>query len=94
MKFITGQSHIHTPRVAARAATLDQYRSRLLTIAQHGGYDTPESSLNLPFDALLLEEVEKMRATKVLVPLKYILLVGIGGSNLGAKAVYDALLGA
>jgi len=31
---------------------------------------------------------------KISPELRYIIVVGIGGSNLGAKAVYDALDGA
>ncbi|MDP3793734.1 MAG: hypothetical protein Q8R07_03195 [Candidatus Uhrbacteria bacterium] len=47
----------------------------------------------LPFDRGLINRVLKMKATKVNKKLKYVIVIGIGGSNLGAKAVYDAVYG-
>lgn len=57
------------------------------------GYDAWEGSINLPSDEALLEEVEKMKKEKKSRALKYVVVVGIGGSNLGTKAIYDALYG-
>ena len=61
--------------------------------AQAGGeiaYTAPESSLLLPFDARLLGRVNDA-AKRVRTPrLKYVIVVGIGGSALGTQAVYDA----
>jgi len=48
----------------------------------------------LPFDRGLINRVLKMRAAKVNKKLKYVIVIGIGGSNLGAKAIYDAMYGA
>lgn len=61
---------------------------------EDGGYDTPESSVNLPTDSATLQAVLAMAAEKVSPELKYIVNIGIGGSYLGTKAVYDALYGA
>lgn len=53
-----------------------------------------ESFARLPRDEKTLRETEAA-AKKVVAPsLRHILLIGIGGSNLGAKAIYDALYGA
>lgn len=62
-------------------------------IAKTGGYEAPESSVNLPSDNELVRNVLRVVHEKVTKNLKYIIVIGIGGSNLGAKAVYDALLG-
>ena len=56
-------------------------------------YTIPESALRLPFDKGLFE-VSRALATKLGGPkLNYVVVVGIGGSNLGTKAVYEALFG-
>jgi glucose-6-phosphate isomerase len=46
----------------------------------------------LPSDASVLSEVTSMVEKKKTDRLKYVYVIGIGGSNLGAMAVYDALL--
>lgn len=69
------------------------YLRHLRTVSQINTYDFPESSINLPFDNDLLEDVLKVKKEKVTGKLKYLIVVGIGGSNLGARAVYDALRG-
>ncbi|HET8670914.1 MAG TPA: hypothetical protein VFM05_09905, partial [Candidatus Saccharimonadales bacterium] len=56
-------------------------------------YAAQESSLNLPADEALLREVKRVADQKAGPKLKYSIVVGIGGSNLGAKAIYDALYG-
>lgn len=71
--------------------TLDGYKEHVRTVFEQGTYDAPESSINLPGDDALLIEVRGMVAKKITANLKYNIVVGIGGSNLGTKAVYDAL---
>lgn len=56
-------------------------------------YSKPESFISLPFDKRIKSQVEAVRDRKVGTSLKYIFVIGIGGANLGAKAVYDALFG-
>lgn len=53
-----------------------------------------ESSINVPDDTAMLKQVEELASQKAGDGLRYHIVVGIGGSNLGAKAVYDALGGA
>ena len=56
-------------------------------------YALAEASLRLPFDEALLKK-SQMLATKLAGPnLMYIVEIGIGGSNLGAKAVYETVSG-
>lgn len=71
--------------------TLDRYKEHVRTVFEQGLYDAPEGSINLPGDDALLIEVRGMIAKKVTANLKYNIVIGIGGSNLGTKVVYDAL---
>jgi len=71
---------------------LKSYTERLQAIRQSGEYTEFESSLNLPSDATLLDRVKELITEKVSPELKYHIVVGIGGSNLGTKAVYDAFM--
>lgn len=70
-----------------------QYNERLKAVWKKGGYDAPESSLNLPFDTTLLEIRARAHEMLAVSKLKYILVIGIGGSSLGSEAVYAALRG-
>ncbi len=70
---------------------LAPYISQISGIAALGEYKEPESSVHLPLDEGILNSVQAAYNEKVKTPLKYIVVAGIGGSNLGAKAVYDAL---
>lgn len=69
------------------------YIEHLIKIASNNSYQNDEASINLAFDDLLLEQVNNLVKNKVSTSLRYIFVVGIGGSNLGTKAVYDALYG-
>lgn len=73
--------------------TLQTYLKQLKKIADQEGYTTEESFLHLPFDAAILEQVKTTISQADLNPanLKHIIAIGIGGSCLGAKAIYDAL---
>jgi len=77
----------------AAVESLAGYTTRLRQVNESGAYDAPESSLNLPGDEALLARVKAVATEKVTEALKYSIVVGIGGSNLGTKAVYDALFG-
>ena len=60
---------------------------------EDGEYFTPESFLRLPYDGRMITKVLDLAKKKKTDNLKYVIVVGIGGSNLGAKAVYDAIYG-
>ncbi len=76
------------------AKKLKNYLSRLKDIHGSKNYASPESLINLPFDEESKNKALKLAEEKKTSALKYILVIGIGGSNLGGKAVYDALRGA
>jgi glucose-6-phosphate isomerase len=52
-------------------------------------YQSPESALALPFDGVYQEKVKTILKEKVAVVPQYIFFLGMGGSSLGARALYE-----
>ena len=92
MKLIYNKSHVSEEEITTIGEQLSPYAEHLKEVLQHG-YEDEESSINLPGDKELMESVGAALRDKNTTSLKYILVIGIGGSNLGTKAVYDALYG-
>lgn len=92
IKFDFQNAQMEKSEVAAKAAQLKPYLDKLCQI-RSGGYNYPESFINLPFDKDMIALSEKMAEEKGGKDLKYIVIVGIGGSNLGALALYEAIFG-
>ncbi len=80
-------------KIRETAPKLDEYKEHLKSVIETGNYEAAESSINLPTDNTLLRNVMVLVEKKKTDTLKYVVVVGIGGSNLGTKAVYDALHG-
>ena len=93
MKFSYDSSLVTKEQIETLSAPLLPYIDKLQSIADGGRYDANESSINLPFDEQMLQEVKDLKEKKVSGKLKYIIDIGIGGSNLGTKAIYDAKFG-
>lgn len=72
---------------------LKDYIGDLRSVQNSTDYSAPESSLRLPFDSTILASVDRIYRETNHKNLKYVVVVGIGGSNLGAKAIYDAFWG-
>lgn len=70
--------------------SLSGYVAELQGVVNRGAYDELESSINLPGDEEMLSRVKSFAKEKA-SGAQYIVVVGIGGSNLGARAVFDAL---
>lgn len=94
MKFnIDTSTAINKNVLRAQAVGLMSYFDTLKTVVDTGDYSAPEASLNLPSDEDMLSQVMEL-SNRVRTPdLRYIFVIGIGGSNLGTKAIYDALHG-
>ena len=75
------------------ARSLKEYIAHLEDVARRNDYSFFESSINLPFDSKLLSKVKDMISRKNTGKLKYVIVIGIGGSNLGTIAIYEALYG-
>jgi len=57
------------------------------------GYDDERASINLPDDEEMLKTVKRTVREKLALELEYLIVIGIGGSNLGTVAVQEAVLG-
>jgi len=57
------------------------------------GYETKYAPLTLPLDYSTLENVKEVIAEKKKLAPDYLIVIGIGGSNLGTMAVQEAILG-
>ncbi|MAZ41078.1 hypothetical protein CL654_03090 [bacterium] len=92
MKFLYKESCKTTDRkLKSLGGDLFSYLEHLTSCVKNGGYEFSESAINLPSDKALLEEITSLAKEKRTKELKYIFLIGIGGSNLGSKALYEAM---
>ena len=57
------------------------------------GYDDPHASINLITDYGTVNRIKKIKQEKQALNPRYIIVIGIGGSNLGTLAIQEALLG-
>ena len=86
-----GTSGLSEEERAKKNEIMEKYRLHLQEVVKDGSMDFLESSINLPFDTTAYDEVESLLLKYKTANLKYIIVVGIGGSNLGTQAVYEAL---
>lgn len=87
--------HARVPDDAIHAAEqkLAHYISSIAAASNDTTYSTSESSLALPFDMALHADVKKVIAMKKTLNPSMLIVIGIGGSNLGSMAVLQALHG-
>ena len=71
----------------------NKYAATMRRAMSDSKYTLPEASLRLPFDRALYERSRALASKLAGQKLNYVLDIGIGGSNLGAKAVYEASFG-
>lgn len=74
-----------------QARRLDSYMIHLRSVVSSADYNAKEASLNLANDKSICDKVLQIANEISSSKLKYIIVIGIGGSNLGAMAVYNAL---
>jgi len=92
MKLITNTAKaISSTIIETQSFAVHPYIQTVRSVLAIGNYDAPESSVNLPTDERLLAAVEALIKNTTTPSLKYIFLIGIGGSNLGTKAIYEAV---
>ncbi len=72
--------------LAKTITSLTAYREHLQRVARDPSFSEDESSVALPF----LQTSQRAVSTS---SLRHIIIIGIGGSNLGTMAIYDALFG-
>lgn len=93
MKFTATHALVHASDVSTHVQKLEPYRQHLADIAKETNYSQPESSLQLPGDDKQLKEVQEAVERLRSATLQYVIIIGIGGSNLGTQAVYEAIAG-
>ncbi len=94
MKFLYKDSSLlDESLITETSQKLSEYIKHLNEVAKKNNYEDDEASINLPFDESLFQKISDLKGKKVSSKLKYLVIIGIGGSNLGTKAVYDALFG-
>lgn len=86
-------AHVKKEILVKTADSLAEYIVQVNEIAKHDNYSFHESFINLPLDEQVVQHLTALKKKLVAAKLKYIVVVGIGGSNLGTKAIYDALFG-
>ncbi|OJI07198.1 hypothetical protein BK004_01560 [bacterium CG10_46_32] len=84
-------SHITKRDVDKAQHGLALYLDDLKVASLDSSYSSNESSLHLPNDDALQIQIERLVREKKSKKLKEVMVVGIGGSNLGTWAVYEAL---
>lgn len=93
IRFDVDERMSEMPEVQQLLDEAELYTARLKQVAASGEYTENEGSINLPSDEAQMTPVKELADAKTSSELKYHIVVGIGGSNLGTKAVYDALRG-
>jgi len=93
LKFDYTGGKIEDKEIANIASGLEEYRDHLCGVVEQGDFFQPEASLCLPSDNLSSQRIGDMIARFPSQLLKYVVVVGIGGSNLGTSALYTALMG-
>ncbi|MFZ2206773.1 MAG: hypothetical protein WA061_04080 [Microgenomates group bacterium] len=93
MKFIHINSGISHETISKKQGELADYIKNLKQIVRDRDYSKNEASLCLVDDFSMLNDVKKIVERKKSKNLKYIINIGIGGSYLGTKALYDSVYG-
>ncbi len=93
LKFNYSEGGVSEKELLEQVSKLDEYRNRLCDIVERGDFLSPEASLCLPTDTISQKIIEDMVVKFSSPKLEYIVVVGIGGSNLGTVALYRALFG-
>jgi len=98
IKFTYKDALLNWSEVENTACILSNYIEHLSSVASKSNqkeisYEEVESSINLPFDKGIYKKVKDVVERTHTKSLKYIIVVGIGGSNLGTKAVLDSIRG-
>ena len=79
MKLLYQYSRISEKDINTLAQSLIPYNNHLKQVEKNGGYEHDESSINLPSDEALLDNVRKMIEKKSVEKIKYFIVIGIGG---------------
>ena len=93
MQFTYINSKVDDATINKLSDSIQEYIKNCSKGVQEKSYKMLEASLCLPDDKNILLTVKNLVKKKKSDNLRYIIDIGIGGSNLGTKAIYDALRG-
>lgn len=93
MDLAFNDSGVTDQELATAEAELTSYIKHLNSVAESGEYAEPEGSLVLPTDEVLQNEVLELAKSMSTDKLRFVCVIGIGGSHLGTQAVWDAVTG-
>ena len=85
-------SLITRDELLAAGEKLQEEIERIVT-ARNQGYETDYASINLPYDSTLSNQIKKIVEEKKSLNPTTLVVIGIGGSNLGTIAVHEAIYG-
>jgi len=91
LKFNYNGAGLSENELLEQASVLEEYRKHLGKVVEQGDFLSPEASLCLPTDIISNKIIEEAVAKFSSPNLEYIIVVGIGGSNLGTVALHRAL---
>ena len=91
MKFLYENSFIEGHDMAQFDESIKQVSKKMRDALDSRAYEVPESFVYIPDDEDLLKKIKTLRHDLISPYLKYLVVIGIGGSSLGTKAVYHAL---
>lgn len=80
-------------KIKLEESKLIDYTEHLKEVLKDNSYLLDEASLYLPFDTAFYEDSTKLASKFKNEKLKYVFVVGIGGSNLGTQAIYNSIFG-
>ena len=92
LKFIFRDSSVLDLDVMVVAQRLTEKIENLRNIDENH-YKINESAINLPYDAEYINDIKELIDEKKKLNPSYIVVIGIGGSNLGTIAVQEAIYG-
>lgn len=93
MKYQSSAKNDRGEKGARDKARATEYAATMRAAMSDRTYKLPEASLRLPFDNVLYEKSQTLAKELAGPKLNYVVTIGIGGSNLGTKAVYEAIFG-
>lgn len=93
LEFLYQDGGVSSEDVEKTIKKLEAYQDQVRSIAVSGRYDTPQASINLSVDNKISERVNALIERFKTDSLTYVIVAGIGGSNLGTKAIYEGVFG-
>jgi len=93
LEFSYQNARVSPDEIEKTVKRLNTYIEHMQSVAGSLAYDADEASINLPVDKEISSAVNALVKKLKTDKLAYVIVVGIGGSNLGTKAVYEGVFG-